>query len=274
MSVNASLRKFHRRDLDQVFTLVLRTIDASYPPFYSPTVIDYFKKYHQREKILHDAERGWTVVLEDEREILATGTLLETNIRRVFVDPLSQRRGYGRLIMRELEAKAVEKGLKFVDLDASLFAKNFYLDLHYVIMKHGAYPLTKNDILGYYKMAKSFLPPNIPRWELNNTWFKVLRNDGSDAEVDGETVFEFVQKENLIYGEYRGGKIKFGEINGILEGDMIEFSYVQENLDGKTDHARKIATIRRNPEGKIQLIRTSESNSKEEKGFYEMEEIL
>lgn len=254
ISENVLLRDFHAGDLEQLWSLVSRTIDACYPPFYTPLVIDFFKKYHRRENILRDADRGWTVVLEDMGKIVATGTLVGTNIRRVFVDTGCQRRGFGKGIMREIEGKAVDAGLKYVDLDASLFAKNFYLDLRYVILKHGEYPLTKEDILGYYKMAKSFSSSNESDWDLNGKRFRYLPDRCGGVEGSEGIVFEFVQRGDLVYAGYHGEKSRFGEIVGSLSGDLIEISYMQEHLDGTTDHGRSTATIRRNPDGKIRFI--------------------
>jgi hypothetical protein len=53
MSGTVSLRVFHTRDLEDVHSLVTRTIDESYPPFYTPLVIDFFKKYHQKGNLVY-----------------------------------------------------------------------------------------------------------------------------------------------------------------------------------------------------------------------------
>jgi GNAT superfamily N-acetyltransferase len=254
MSGSASLRLFHPRDLDDVHSLVVRTIDESYPPFYTPLVIEFFKKYHQKERILHDADRGVIIVLEDNGRIQATGTIVETSIRRVFVYPGCQRRGYGKMIMSELETKAVERRLKYVELDASLFAKKFYLDLHYVIMKHGAYQLTPNDILGYYKMAKSFSRSQITPWNFDGRRFIFSDRIEVHGNMGTAVEFEFIQRGNLVYGGYRGEKSQFGEIIGVIDGNVIEFSSILEHSDGTTDHGRKTGILRYTSGGKIHII--------------------
>ena len=254
MSGSVTLRIFRPRDLDEVHTLITRTIDESYPPFYSPLAIGFFKKYHQGKQILHDADRGLTIVLDEGGAIRATGTLVTTNIRRVFVHPESQRRGYGTVIMRELEAKGVEKGLRYVDLDASLFSKKFYLDLHYVIMNHGAYPLREDDLLGYYKMTKNLQPLDPPQWNLDGMRMRFSDGSGIQKSMERTTAYEFIQKGNFLYGGYRGGKSEFGEIIGILDGSRVEFSTVQEHLDGTTDHGRINGTVTRGHGGKIHIV--------------------
>jgi hypothetical protein len=113
---------------------------------------------------------------------------------------------------------------------------------------------TPEDILGYYKMAKSFPPSGIPRWDFNGKRFTFSGAIGSGNSGNKTVVFEIIQKGNLIYGGYQGEKSEFGEIVGVMNGDTIELSYLQEHLDGTTYHSTIIATISQNPEGKIRFL--------------------
>ncbi|MDD5419726.1 MAG: GNAT family N-acetyltransferase, partial [Methanomicrobiaceae archaeon] len=83
-----------------------------------------------------------------------TGTLLGTTIKRVFVHPSHQRRGYGSLLMHALEGEALERGIRRVELYASLPAKRFYDVLGYFTESEGYIPVRNEKKLDYYAMAK------------------------------------------------------------------------------------------------------------------------
>ena len=62
--------------------------------------------------------KGDTIVLQKDGQLIGTGTVLGNEIKRVFIDPAFQKHGFGKLIMRNLEAKAHAQGIKLVTLDA------------------------------------------------------------------------------------------------------------------------------------------------------------
>ncbi len=147
-------RRFVREDLEEVKRLIDRTIDLSYMGVYPAEAIDFFKEYHSKEHILDDAEKGYSIVVILDKRIVGTGTLFETNIRRVFVDPLMQRRGIGKGIMGDLEGQAKERGIETVDLASSLVSKSFYDSLDYVCEEQTCIPLENGQRLVYYRMSK------------------------------------------------------------------------------------------------------------------------
>ena len=89
---NIKLREFTREDLETVKRLIYKTIEVSYSDVYPEEAIEYFKDYHSEEHILSDARDGYTIILESNGKIIGTGTLLGTNIRRVFIDLSYQHR--------------------------------------------------------------------------------------------------------------------------------------------------------------------------------------
>jgi citrate lyase synthetase len=88
------IRKFRGEDLEVVKQLVDATIAISYREAYPQEAIDYFLLFHNEHNILEDADRGCTFVLVTDR-IVGTGTLLGSEIKRVFVDPSLHRHGLG-----------------------------------------------------------------------------------------------------------------------------------------------------------------------------------
>lgn len=154
MKRNIKLREFRRDDLEALKSLIYKTVEVSYADVYPDEAIAYFKDYHSEENILSDAREGYIVILELNEKIIGTGTLLDTNIRRVFIDPSYQQKGFGKLVMHKLEERALEKGISILDLSASLVAKRFYDSLGYITQKEDYIPLENNQKLHYYEMIK------------------------------------------------------------------------------------------------------------------------
>jgi GNAT superfamily N-acetyltransferase len=149
------MRKFKKTDLANVKRLIHKTIDTCYSGIYCAEAVKFFKDWHYDRKILKNAKEGYTIVLEENSRIIGTGTIVGDEIMRVFVDPAFQKRGFGKLIMSELEQKAVSTGIDLVKLDASLPSKKFYESLGYGVLDETFLELEDNKRLDYYKMQKT-----------------------------------------------------------------------------------------------------------------------
>jgi len=148
-------RKFKLSDLDIVRDLIHNTIDVCYSDVYNTEAVKYFKDYHNGKNILKDAKEGYTIILLSNNQIIATGTIIDAYVTRVFVGPEFQKRGFGKLIMRKLEEKARSTGIGVVKLSASLPAKKFYDSLGYKTIKKTFVKVENGKKLDYYKMEKS-----------------------------------------------------------------------------------------------------------------------
>lgn len=151
---NVVIRVFEASDIETVHSLVIDTVDKSYSGVYPEEAIDFFKQYHSKDNIYNDWLNGYTIIAEYKGRIAGTGTLLDTNIRRVFVNRQLQGQGLGKLIMEKLEEKALEQGKRIVDLSASLTAKRFYDYLGYITQAEKIINLENNKKLLYYEMIK------------------------------------------------------------------------------------------------------------------------
>ena len=126
MAHNIHLRQMKKSDLQSVYKLIQNTIQVSYADVYPPEAIEFFKNYHNQDNILKDAASGYSIVAESDGLILGTGTLLEMNVRRVYIDPQHQHQGIGKLIVKELERKAKSERLEKLGLEASLKSRTFW----------------------------------------------------------------------------------------------------------------------------------------------------
>lgn len=154
MTEEIIMRIAEPEDADSLRKLINETIDTCYFHVYPQEAIDYFKDYHNRANIINDILKGHCLILTSGEEFIGTGTLFGSNARRVFIKPAYQNMGLGRRIMNGLEEKAVEKGVRIVDLDASLVAYPFYRALSYETQAEDVIPVKNGQNLRYYKMIK------------------------------------------------------------------------------------------------------------------------
>lgn len=154
MPENFEIRKMKNEDIDTVNMLVKNTIETAYCNVYPPEAIEYFRKHHTKEIINHDADNGYTVVAEYRGEIVGTGTLTGTNIRRVYINPDYQNKGIGKTIVKELEKKACAKKMTALDLSSSLLSREFWLAMGYSIKEETFLDVGNGQRLDYYEMGK------------------------------------------------------------------------------------------------------------------------
>ncbi len=152
---NISIREFKPSDLGVVKNLINSTVETCYPDAYVKESIQFFKDWHCDENILKHSKEGYTIVLEKNSDIVGTGTIVGDEIMRVFVGPAFQTRGFGKLIIRKLEEKAVSLGIDVVKLDATIPSKKFYDSLGYVTLEETYLDVANNKRLDFYKMKKS-----------------------------------------------------------------------------------------------------------------------
>jgi len=274
LKMKYKIEKFNINDLDELHSLIVHTIKSCYFEYYPKEAIEYFISYTSKEGIEKDSADGYIIVIRNENEIIGTGTLINTHIKRVFVNPTYQGKGYGKIIMNELEEQAKKNGYKIVEIHSSLFAKKFYDSIGYKMFKIGKIKVENNEILYYQRMAKALINANSEtKFNFNNKRFRVVRNDGASAEVNEQTVFNFYQNKELIYAEYSGGNVKSGEIFGIIENNKIYFYYEQENINNVKSSGKSIDSINVWGNNKLQLIDEWEWSSKKGKGVCVLEEI-
>jgi GNAT superfamily N-acetyltransferase len=159
-----TLREFRDTDLFAVKSLAHRTIAVCYPGHYCMEAVRFFANYHGDPAIAEDARDGCTLVLEKAGRILATGTLVGDEIKRLFVEPGLQRHGLGRLIMQRLETQAASLGVGTIQLDASLPAKRFYDRLGYATVERASLEVENGRRLDFFKMRKTLISLDGQPW--------------------------------------------------------------------------------------------------------------
>ncbi len=264
---------FNPKDIEELYCFIVDTIKVSYFGYYPEEAINHFIEYSNSKDILDDARNNYVIVIRNDGKIVATGTLRYSHVKRVFVNPHYQGKGLGKLIMNSLEQKAKENNIKLIELHSSLFAKQFYDSLDYKMFKIGKVAVDNGELLYYQRMAKRLDgKENQTQYNFHKKQFAVIKNDGVAVEVTTETIFNFYQNEELIYAEYKGGKVKYGEIFGLIENATVCFYYNQVNLEGGKNQGSSIDEIKILPNNKLQLIDKWEWKNKTGQGLCIMEE--
>jgi N-acetylglutamate synthase-like GNAT family acetyltransferase len=149
------VRKFKKEDLNQVKNLIDRTINTNYS-HYPTEFIDYWKNnLHSKTSILRDSVSGFILVAILNEKIVGTGTLVDDEISRVFVDPLYQRKGLGKLVMTTLEKEAMKNGVDEIRLTSTAVSKQFYDALGFSTLEGKVFSKENSQKIGYFQMSKN-----------------------------------------------------------------------------------------------------------------------
>jgi GNAT superfamily N-acetyltransferase len=154
-----TIRLFDEAELLSLHRMIRDTIDASYSGVYPPRAVDFFKGHHSEERIAERSATGEILVLAASRDgsILATGSLVGSEIVGVFVHRDHQRKGYGKAIMAILERMAITKGITEVSMSISLPSRMFYERLGYDVLEERALDVGEGQYLKYWP-GKKVLP--------------------------------------------------------------------------------------------------------------------
>ena len=90
-------------------------------------------------------------------------------------------------------------------------------------------------------------------WNYHHKKFKGVRNS-SNGEVSSDTIFNYFQAANLIWGDYQGGTIQKGSLIGLCnEAGELEFAYQHVNDNNEILTGRCISKPSLTEVGKLQL---------------------
>ena len=214
-------------DTEEIFRIVQDTIKTIYPRYYPQEVVTFFGELHCRENISKDIAAGFVGVLRDDDGIVGTGCYKDDHITRVYVKPKYQGKGYGSYIMQCLENEISVK-YDMAYLDASLPASHLYEKRGYQTIRHEKWKVENGRVLVYEIMAKPL--QHITTDICYDGRFFVPRENTENGEVDGNTVFSYHQRDNMVWADYSGGEIVRGHLVGTAsENGELDFYYQHIN---------------------------------------------
>ncbi len=142
-------------DVDAVQNLVHSTIKSVYTGCYSPEVVKFFLDYNTKEIIAADIALGVVHVMWENGVPVATVTIKDNVIRRMFVADTLLGKGIGGKLMDFAEA-FIAKNYSFARLDASLPGYSFYFRRGFRTEECGYREVEGGKRLFYQVMRKSF----------------------------------------------------------------------------------------------------------------------
>jgi GNAT superfamily N-acetyltransferase len=247
-------------DFGTVKDIVRKTIEKVYASFYPEDVVRFFLDHHADEKIKDDIDAGKVYILSVDGEPIGTGTVHGNEICRVFVLPEYHHRGYGTLIMKELET-VVARTHRFVRLDSSLPGYGLYLKLGYRPINYQMISTPNGQVLCFHVMEKALVragnrisadaDAGVPHYEGRRFSPRATVENG---ESSAETVFNYHQEGADIWADYSGGAIIRGFLLGTVgKGGELDFAYEHLNRDREIRTGRCHSTPEILLDGRIRL---------------------
>lgn len=154
MSETFEIKTARLSDMDDVSNIVKTTIREIYPAYYPSGAVEYFLLHHSDEKILKDIEQGNVYILIYDGNTVATVTIHDNEICRLFVHPPMQHKGLGRALM-DFSEELILRSYDNIVLDASTPAKDIYLRRGYRLIEHLVLITDNGDPLDYDSMTKA-----------------------------------------------------------------------------------------------------------------------
>lgn len=96
---------------------------------------------------------------------------------------------------------------------------------------------------------------------------------GAGGEVGAETIFEYHERDGIVWARYEGGAIRLGFLVGTRDGETVEFRYSQLNAAGETSSGRCRSTVVVLPDGRLRLDEAWAWESRPGEGTSAVEEI-
>ncbi len=148
------IKNYTETFFNSVFDVVHRTIEEIYPKYYPRSAVDFFHNHHSEENMKKQLPNEFTLVLFDDDKLFGTGTLFENKIKRFFVLPEYQGKGYGKILLKELERNIEKNKFDKIILNSSLGAVKFYERNNYICKKYAAEKLSDGYYLCFLIMEK------------------------------------------------------------------------------------------------------------------------
>lgn len=82
------------------------------------------------------------------------------------------------------------------------------------------------------------------------------------GEVGTATVFDYHERDGVVWASYEGGSVRRGYLVGTRDADRLDFRYAQLNLEGQTSTGHGVAVLSTLADGRLRLDETWEWESR------------
>jgi GNAT superfamily N-acetyltransferase len=139
---------------EEIFDVVHDTIEKIYPKYYPKKAVDFFHKHHSKENMFEKLSNEFTIIITEDKKIIGTGSVKDNEIGRFFILPNFQNKGYGKILLNELENNIIQNKYRAITLASSLGAVFFYKSCGYKYYDYKIIPVEDNENLCYLEMIK------------------------------------------------------------------------------------------------------------------------
>ena len=155
-----TVRRAREEDSEGVWRVHVRAVRGIANSYYMPEEIEAWASPRKPEHYIESIRNKEFYVAEEGGAVIGFGTLnhIENEIEAVYVSPEVVRRGVGSTILRRLEERARDLGLKSLKMDASLNAVSFYRSAGYESQKVMKHRLASGVEIGCVLMTKELSP--------------------------------------------------------------------------------------------------------------------
>ncbi len=127
--MSTAVRLAQPTDAEGISQVILAALHSSNAQDYPADVIARVASNFTPDAVLALLTRRVVLVAVQDQAIVATAALDANVVRSVFVNPMLQGQGIGRLLMLEIELRAREAGVTTLSVPSSLTAEPFYTHL-------------------------------------------------------------------------------------------------------------------------------------------------
>jgi hypothetical protein len=93
----------------------------------------------------------------------------------------------------------------------------------------------------------------MPAINYNGRKFRSV-NNSPNGEVDGQTVFQYFQKDEIVWATYQGGSIQWGTLIATVDdAGRLDMRYQHVNARGELMTGKCFSTPETLPDGRIRL---------------------
>jgi GNAT superfamily N-acetyltransferase len=139
---------------EEIYSVVHNTIEEIYPKYYPRNAVDFFHKHHSQKNMLEKLPNEFTKIIIENGTAIETGSVKRNEIGRFFILPEYQNKGYGKILLKELENKIIKNNYKEITLSSSLGAVFFYRNCGYKYYDYKIIQVEDGENLCYLEMVK------------------------------------------------------------------------------------------------------------------------
>jgi len=131
---------------------------------YPPAVVEQWAPLPitemQVEQVRANPDNEIRILAEINGDVVGLGAIVlaKNELRACYVVPAAARKSVGSVLVHALERIALEHGLEWLQLDASLTSEPFYLALGYEVRERGEHVLGSGQRMSCVKMRKNLSP--------------------------------------------------------------------------------------------------------------------